>query len=53
MIEFWKGQYGITAGAEIGVYRTEGILAPEQYEHALFQSVSDEDLFPMSMELFF
>lgn len=53
MIEFWKGQYGITAGAEIGVYRADGILAPEQYEHALFQSVSDEDLFPMSMELFF
>ena len=24
MIEFWKGQYGMTAGGEIGVYTTEG-----------------------------
>ena len=53
MIEFWKGQYGINAGAEIGVYRADTVLSPGEYEHALFQSVPDDELFPMSMELFY
>ena len=53
MLEFWKGQYGINVGAEIGVYRADGILSPGQYEHTLFQSVPDSELLPMSMELFY
>lgn len=45
LIEFWKGQYGITTGAEVGVYYLpkenlwDSMLLPE----LLYQSVSDED----------
>ncbi len=45
LIEFWKGQYGITTGAEVGVYYLpkeslwDTMLLPE----LLYQSVSDED----------
>ena len=53
MIEFWKGQYGINAGAEIGVYRADSVLIPGQYEHALFHSVPDDEMLPMSLELFY
>ncbi|MEI3236147.1 MAG: DUF4474 domain-containing protein [Lachnospira sp.] len=27
LIEFWKGQYGISCGAEIGIYRADTILS--------------------------
>ncbi len=53
LIEFWKGQYGINVGGEIGIYHADSILEPEQYDHALFQSVPDEKMLPLSMELFY
>ena len=45
MIEFWKGQYGITTGAEVGVYYlpektlAESVLEPE----LVYRCVEDED----------
>ena len=30
LIEFWKGQYGISCGAEIGIYRADTILSPDR-----------------------
>lgn len=53
LIEFWKGQYGINTGAEIGVYRADGLIPPKKRSSALFSGVPDEELLPMSMELFF
>ncbi|MDO4322191.1 MAG: DUF4474 domain-containing protein [Lachnospiraceae bacterium] len=52
LIEFWKGQYGINAGGEIGIYHADALLSPEQYETAHFHCVSDDQLLPMRMELF-
>lgn len=52
LIEFWKGQYGINTGAEIGIYRAEGVIDPADYKKTVFQSVSDCELLPLSMELF-
>lgn len=52
VIEFWKGQYGINAGGEIGIYHADRIVPPKQYKDTHFQSVSDEQLLPMRMELF-
>lgn len=49
-IEFWKGQYGINIGAEAGIYYAEGRLTPEQFDTALFQSVSDEEMLMISMQ---
>lgn len=43
MIEFWKGQYGITTGGEVGIYylpkKEEAALLPE----LLYHCVEDED----------
>lgn len=52
-IEFWKGQYGINIGGEIGVYYAEGILKTEEFETASFQSVSDEELLDLGMAFFY
>ena len=32
LIEFWKGQYGINTGAEIGVYHADGIIPESDYK---------------------
>jgi len=54
LIEFWKGQYGMTTGAEIGVYCTK---KPEDYkkgdEKTLhYDSVSDEERLYMQYILY-
>lgn len=53
MIEFWKGQYGINIGGEIGIYQADSVIPPEQYDRTLFHGVPDTELFPISMELNF
>lgn len=49
LIEFWKGQYGINTGAEIGVYYADRLLSEEEYGTAHFTAVSDEDMLQMSL----
>lgn len=51
-IEFWKGQYGIHIGAEIGIYYAEGCLPPEQFHTAHFKSVPDTGMLKMEMSLY-
>lgn len=53
LIEFWKGQYGINTGAEIGIYQADAQVSPDNYSKTLFHSISDSELFPLSMELFY
>ncbi|MGI5971086.1 MAG: DUF4474 domain-containing protein [Oscillospiraceae bacterium] len=48
LIEFWKGQYGMTTGAEIGVYYTEN---PVVNDFTFYKCADDEDLLPMSLTL--
>lgn len=48
LIEFWKGQYGINTGAEIGIYYADRILLPGEIPTAHFQAVDDQDMLPMS-----
>lgn len=52
LIEVWKGQYGINIGCEVGIYYTEGLLPPEQYDRTLFHSVPDEQMLPISLALY-
>lgn len=52
LIEFWKGQYGINTGAEIGVYYADRILDKEEYSHTLFHSVENKDMPELSFHLF-
>lgn len=51
MIEFWKGQYGINTGCEIGVYYADGIVEKEQLKKTLFDCVDDEDMQKLSFTL--
>lgn len=48
LIEFWKGQYGINTGAEIGIYYADHLLSEEDLSIAHFQSVDDCDMLPLS-----
>ncbi len=44
LAELWKGQYGMTTGAEVGIYyRTDG---------EIYKSLKDNELIPMSVALF-
>lgn len=52
LIEFWKGQYGLSTGAEIGVYSADSALSPSQYRAAHFHSAANEEMLPLSMELY-
>ena len=51
LIEFWKGQYGINTGAEIGIYHADEIIAENAYKTTLFECASDEELLNCSLTL--
>jgi hypothetical protein len=53
LIELWKGQYGITSGAEIGVYNTEGPLldVPGVFNGTVYMAASDEETLSMTYTL--
>lgn len=44
MIEFWRGQYGINTGAEIGVYHANRLAPKEQRRKVHYNAVSDEEM---------
>jgi len=50
LIEFWKGQYGMTTGGEIGIYYTKGpnLNIPGFFNGTFYYSVSDEDRINMA-----
>lgn len=52
LLEFWKGQYGINTGCEVGLYYADSILEPSERFKASFHSVTDQDLLPMKLKLF-
>lgn len=52
LIEFWKGQYGLNTGAEVGIYRADTLLNPGERRSAVFQSVPDAEMLPVSLELY-
>lgn len=51
LIELCKGQYGISTGAEIGVYYTDHIIPPEKYRVTMFSSIPDAELLPLAFTL--
>lgn len=54
LIEFWKGQYGLTTGAEVGIYVTdkEDISVPGVFEGPFFDCVRDEERITMQYVLY-
>jgi hypothetical protein len=53
LIEFWKGQYDLTTGGEIGIYTTKSsdLNIPGIYNGPFYRSAGDEDILPMSFSL--
>ncbi|MCL2508918.1 MAG: DUF4474 domain-containing protein [Oscillospiraceae bacterium] len=47
MIQVWRGQYGITSGAEMGIYNRDLNSAFDFYN-----GIGDEDMLPMSMKVY-
>lgn len=52
LIEFWKGQYGINTGAEIGVYHTDRIIPPEDYKKTIFFGANESEMLNLSLLLY-
>lgn len=51
LIQFWKGQYGITTGAEIGIYHADSVIPPALRSQTLFQTVPEEEMLPLRIRL--
>lgn len=51
LIEFWKGQYGINAGAEIGIYHADSIISEKEHRTTRFEAASDEEMLNCSFVL--
>ncbi|NLV89240.1 MAG: DUF4474 domain-containing protein, partial [Tissierellia bacterium] len=53
MIEFWKGQYGMATGFEIGIYYTsQPDLSNKTFNWTLYDCADDENMLKMRFELF-
>jgi hypothetical protein len=53
LIEFWKGQYGMNTGGEVGIYYTTGLDLdiPGVFNGTFYSCVRDEDCINMSYVL--
>ncbi len=51
LIEFWKGQYGINTGAEIGTYHADRLLSEAEYQVAHFSAVDEHEMLSCSLHL--
>ena len=51
LIEFWKGQYGINTGAEVGVYHANRLVPKAQRRKIHYNAVSDEEMPLIGMRL--
>lgn len=53
LIEFWKGQYDLCTGCELGIYTTKGpnLNIPGVFNGTFYHSASDEDRLNMSFIL--
>lgn len=51
LLEFWKGQYGINTGCEVGLYYADHILNEAELKTTLFQAVDNADMLRLSLAL--
>lgn len=53
LIQMWKGQYGINAGAEVGIYHANRTIAPALRHQTIFTAVDESEMLPLEICLFF
>jgi len=51
LIEFWKGQYALNLGAEIGTYHAERIVLEREYDIEIFHAAKDDEMLNLKFEL--
>lgn len=51
LLEFWKGQYGINIGSEIGLYCADTIIPPNRRKETQFHKINWAYMPGMAMEL--
>lgn len=51
LIEFWKGQYGINTGAEIGIYHADSVIPKSDYKTAWFSCADETEMLDCSFRL--
>ena len=52
LIELWKGQYGITTGAEIGIYNTSrDDIHTDKFTRTYYEPITDAERLPLSIVL--
>lgn len=51
LLEFWKGQYGIANGGEIGLYHASHIVKPEDYRNTHFEAASLREVLGFGIRL--
>ncbi len=51
LIEFWKGQYGINIGSEVGIYCADHIISPELRDVTLFHAPEADEYLDISCRL--
>ena len=54
LIEFWKGQYDLTTGFEIGIYNTakNDLDIPDIFQGTFYGSIEDDEMLRMSCTLY-
>lgn len=54
LIDFWKGQYDLATGFEIGVYNTDkdDLIIPDFYQGTFYGSIEDEEMLHISCTLY-
>lgn len=52
LIELWKGQYGCTTGAEVGIYVNDSAQRTANPEKLFYECASDEERLPMQFLLY-
>ncbi len=51
LLEFWKGQYGINSGCELGIYYADEVVSPDAYRTTYFHAVEPKDMLDISLWL--
>lgn len=51
LIEFWKGQYGINTGAEIGIYHADSIIPASDCKRTWFSCAEEHEMLDCSFLL--
>ena len=51
LIEFWKGQYGISTGAEAGIYHADTIVPPALRRQTIFPAAEPDEMLPVRLRL--